>query len=211
MKQMDPTKIVVSGTEWFSSLALLNLCWLLFSLPLITIIPATDTVFELVNQWEITGRPKSIFRHFKETFKTNFKTSYQWGLPFFAVLFIIGVDIYILKQITMDEAWFHILKYAFYTFSLLITVALFYAYPLSKRSNKKSVRVFVSGFLTVIGNPLLTGGVVLSFIALAILFSIWPALLFFFSVSGPAWLMTKAVSQALKKLEEKQSTEHTEQ
>lgn len=205
LKKIDFTKLIVKGTEWFSSLALLNLCWLLFSLPLVTIIPATDAVFDVVHEWESVGKSTSVFQQFKAAFKTNFKRSFKVGLPMFIVIFIVLIDIYFLNQLSITSMWFQVLKYAFYTFSALIFLSILYVYPLMKQTGENHIRVFVMGVFLAIGNPLTTLGIIAALLILGFIFLLWPGMLFFFGVSGIAYVMTKAVSHVVQKNQEKQT------
>lgn len=205
LKKIDLTNLVIKGTEWFSSLAILNLCWLLFSLPLVTMIPATDAVFEVLKEWEAEGRTTSVFKQFKQTFKQNFKQSFKWGIPILIVSIILAIDIIFLNSLNISSVWFQILKYAFYTFTAILVLSVSYAYPLAKVTGETHIRLLLIGLFMAIGHPLITFGLIAGLIVLIILFSIWPGMLFFFAVSGGAWLMTKAVLTCIKKDQEKQT------
>lgn len=204
LKKNDLTNLAVKGTEWFSSLAILNLCWLLFSLPLITMIPATNAVFEVLDDWETGEKPTNVFKQFKQAFKNNFKQSFKWGIPILIVSIILIIDIVFLNSLNLSSVWYQIFKYAFYTFTGMLVLSIFYAYPLIKKTGDTHIRLLLVGLFMAIRYPLVTLGLISSLIILIILFSIWPGMLFFFAVSGGAWLMTKAVSTCIKKDQEKQ-------
>lgn len=207
MKKIDWSNLVVKGTEWFASLALLNVCWLLYSLPILTVIPATDTVFELLKQWEIEEIGTGIPKQFHRTFKNHFKKSYKIGVPVSIIMGIIIIDIYFLSLQSISSPLFQILKYAFYTFSILITLAILYAIPLMKKLERNDIKMLIIGLGVAVRNPLITltamGGVVV----LIAMCTIWPSMLFFFSVSGVAWMMTKASSKVIAKEQEKRINE----
>lgn len=198
MKKNDLTSLVVNFTEWFSSIVILNLCWLLFSLPLITIIPATDVVFEMIYQWKTTEKPKEIFKEFKFNFLKHFKKSYRLDLPILIVLLIIGIDVYFLNRLTIDTAWFQILKYAFYTLAVMVLLTVLFSYCLSKVLENTSFQIFLIGFLLLIGKPIITLAVVASLLLMIIIISIFPSMLFFISMSGIAWLGMTAVFYSLE-------------
>lgn len=204
LKKIDFTKIIVRGTEWFSNLALLNLCWLLFSLPILTIIPATDAVFDVVHEWETLGKTTTVFQHFKTAFKKNIKNSYKLGLPILIGLIVVIIDLYIISQIDLPSAWFQIFKYAFYTFVFLLVLSVLYVYPLMKQMGETPIRLFVVALLMAIGHPLTTLGVIVTLVALIVIYSIWPSMLFFFGMSSVAWIMTKAILSIHEKRKEKQ-------
>ena len=203
MKKIDLTEIAVQGTEWFSSLAILNLCWLLFSLPIITLIPATDALFTVLNQWQVEEKRGKIFANFKYYFKRNFKSSFKLGLPWMIIIVVLGLDIVFLNQQMNLSAGFQVFKYAFYTLTLIFSGILLYIYPLAKQLGFVQFRLVFTSMLLVFNYPLVTLGLLISCGALLLLFSYWPAMLFFFSMSSFAWLATTATSYALKKNEEK--------
>ncbi len=202
VKHINSSSWVVRATTWFSSLAILNLCWLLFSFPVVTLIPATDAVFEVLNDWENGREGGSVFRMFFFYFKQNFWNSFRWGLPLLIAAVIIGVDVYFLTQQTLAATWFQIFKYAFYTVVLLFVLAVIYGYPLSKQLNNQHIRMVLMGLFSAVGNPLVTAAVIGGLIVLGVIFWFFPAMLFFFSLSGPAWIGTRAVAVIVRKADE---------
>lgn len=204
LKKIDFTNSIVKGTKWFSNLALLNLCWLLFSLPIVTVIPATDAVFDVIHEWESLGKRRRVFQQFKQAFKRNFKRSFKLGAPISIVIGMIGLDIYILNQLAITSVWFQVFKYAFYTISILIILSIFYACALMKQIDENHIRVFLMGLFIAVGNPWITLGAIGSLLILGLLFLLWPGMLFFFAASGIAYVMTKAVSHIANKRQEKQ-------
>lgn len=197
MKKIDLTSLAVTFTEWFSGIAILNLSWLLFSLPLFTLIPATDAVFEVVHQWKKNGKPESVFNFFRVSFKNNFKQSFKLGIPIFIALSIIIMDLYFLNHLEVSETWFQIFKYAFYTLTILIVLTILYIYPLSKEQQNFSFQIFLIAFMLVIGNPKVTIALLITLVASIFLFIWFPAMLFFISMSGLAWLSETAMENAI--------------
>lgn len=205
LKKIDFTNLVVRGTEWFSNLALLNLCWLLFSLPIVTLIPATDALFEIIHEWETEGKTENVFHHFKRVFQKNFKRSFKLGLPLFLILLIVVVDLYFLSMQTLTAPWFQVLKYAFYFFSLIFILALLYVYPLVKWTGEQHIRLIVTGLLLTVGHPMISLGITGSLLVLLVVYSIWPGMLLFFALSSIAWLMTKALANIIEKNQDQQA------
>lgn len=58
-----------------SNMFLLNMLWLIFCLPIITIFPATAAMFGVVRQW-INHKETGVFQTFLRCFKENFKQSF---------------------------------------------------------------------------------------------------------------------------------------
>ena len=200
MKKFDLTNSVVEGTEWFSRLAIVNLIWLLFSLPIITLIPATDALFQLTNDWSNGTTNKSLFRTFMYYFKQNFWSSFKVGLPFCLIAIILILDSWFLNtQMLSSSAGIQIYKYALYTFGILFGLTALYSYPLSKKIKLPVSRLYLSGMVLMISQPIISLGLLISIIVIAIVLLKWPALGFFFSVSLVAWLATLAMEKAYKK------------
>jgi uncharacterized membrane protein YesL len=59
---------------FISNIFLLNILWLIFCIPIITIFPATAAMFGVVRQW-IVNKEYRVFQPFFELFKGNFKQS----------------------------------------------------------------------------------------------------------------------------------------
>lgn len=92
MKKINWSTLLVKGIEWFARLAVLNLLWLLFSLPLVTFIPATSAGYGVLKQWrDGEALEQSVFKLFTRKLRKNFKKSFQLGglfIPFGIILII---------------------------------------------------------------------------------------------------------------------------
>lgn len=204
MKRFDLSKGIVTGTEWIARLALLNLIWLLFSIPVITLIPATNTLFYLLNLWSNGETSQPIFKTFWHHFKTHFWDGYKVGTPIFIILVILLLDQWYLNSLSTPSAWIHIYQYVLYFFSILFSLtALFYA-ALSKKLPLTFPKRLLTSLLMMIGHPVISGGLLLTVLLLLFIFSNWPAMLFFFSASGIGWAATLATKKAVAKTIQKQ-------
>src|SRR5690625_1422791 len=80
-----------------TNLFFLNVLWLLSSLPLITLFPATGAMFGVFRDWA-EGKEeklfKSYFRHFKDNFKHNFLYGILWSL----IIAIFYLDLIIIND-----------------------------------------------------------------------------------------------------------------
>lgn len=86
-------QISVMITNYF----LLNMLWILFSLPLVTMFPATAAMFAVIRDWQ-RGNDEGIFRAFFAHFKRNFLNAFLYQIAF--SLFII---IFVLDFLLIDE------------------------------------------------------------------------------------------------------------
>jgi uncharacterized membrane protein YesL len=77
--------------EFVTAFFQLNLLWLLFCLPVITIFPATVAMYCVIRQW-VLHKDYSVFRNFFQYFKENFKQSFVLGIIWivFAGLFFLN-------------------------------------------------------------------------------------------------------------------------
>lgn len=74
---------IYRSLEVISSFFLLNLCWLVASLPVFTIFPASAAMFAVVREW-VQGREASVsvafFTFFKRSFRMSLWISVVWTL-----------------------------------------------------------------------------------------------------------------------------------
>lgn len=199
LKDTGLVNIFVRFTNWFSNLAILNLCWLFFSLPIITIIPATNALYEVLNTRKVSETQTGIFAEYKHHFKESIWKSYKWGLPILLVAIVIIVDIMILNsQQSTSGAW-QIFTYAFYTLAILLVLIVLYAYPLSKRLASQSYRMFFLSLLMLVGHPLILIGFLISIAGIVLIFWFFPSMMFFALISWPAWFSQRVVDRILEK------------
>ncbi|MBS4178990.1 YesL family protein [Lederbergia citrea] len=83
--------------ETVSNFFLLNLLWILFSIPLITLFPATAAMFAILRDWKM-GKNPSLLSSYFTYFKDFFKQSTLIGL-----CFSICIGILVLDFMFMDE------------------------------------------------------------------------------------------------------------
>lgn len=91
MKQLF--KILEFVTAFFQ----LNLLWLLFCLPVITIFPATVAMFCVIRQW-VLHKDYSVFRAFFQFFKENFKQSFVLGILWTVFAGLFFLDFMLMKN-----------------------------------------------------------------------------------------------------------------
>jgi uncharacterized membrane protein YesL len=70
---------VYLALQLFANFFLLNLLWLLMCLPVVTVFPATASMFGVVREWHLY-KDSSFFRPFFLNFKSNFKVSFLIGI-----------------------------------------------------------------------------------------------------------------------------------
>ncbi|MFL2100687.1 YesL family protein [Desemzia sp. FAM 23991] len=199
MKKFDFTNGIVEGTEWISRLAVLNLVWLLFSLPLVTAIPATNALFHILHLWSQGETSVPIFKTFHHYFKSHFWEGYKIGLPVFGISAILFLDSWYLASLSSPAAWIQVYKYVIYVASILFGLTALFYFPLTKKLTTSLPKKFLTGFVLMAGHPLISLGLFLISGVLLFVLLRWPALFFFFSVSGLGWIATIAVKTTFTK------------
>lgn len=199
MKKFDFTNGIVEGAEWISRLAILNLVWLLFSLPIVTAIPATNALFYVLHLWSEGERTMPIFKTFWDYFKSHFWKGYKIGLPAFGILVILLLDSWYLSNLTSTAAWIQIYKYVIYVASILFSLTVLFYFPLTKKMTTSLPKQFLTGFVLMAGHSLISLGLLFASVTLIFVLLRWPALLFFFSGSGLGWIATLATKKAFNK------------
>jgi len=83
--------------EKFANLLILNALWLICSLPILTIGPATSAMLSVVRQWKLHEDTSSV-RNFFHYFKENFRYSFIIGLFFLGYSVILFFNLFYLNQ-----------------------------------------------------------------------------------------------------------------
>lgn len=91
-------KQVFKVLEFVTAFFQLNLLWLLFCLPVITIFPATVAMYCVIRQW-VLHKDYSVFRPFFEFFKENFKQSFILGMIWTVFAGLFFLDFMLMKNL----------------------------------------------------------------------------------------------------------------
>ncbi|MER2293703.1 MAG: DUF624 domain-containing protein [Desemzia incerta] len=197
MKKFDFSNGIVVATEWISRLAIANLMWLLCSLPIITLIPATNALFRLFYLWSKGEDTPSTAKTFWDSFKKVFWNSYKGAGLVWGVLVVLLLDSWILTLLAQTQAWLHIYKYVLYMTTFLFSLTALYYFPLSKKLSGSGPKQLLTAFWLMIGHPVLSLLLAASCMLLVIILLRFPALLFFFSGTGLAGLATMFTNKAI--------------
>jgi uncharacterized membrane protein YesL len=140
--------------EWLWRLLYLNAIWILFSLPIITVIPATASMFSVMDKWVREDQHESDFKVFFREFKRLFIKSYPLGLSIVLISGLLVLDLLILKNAVSDI--FVIIRYALLLFSLLFLIAVSYSFPVFLRYQFPWYKTLFFSFMLGIRNPVIT-------------------------------------------------------
>lgn len=85
------------GLDRFTNIFLLNLMWLISSLPLITLFPAAAAMFNVFKDWS-EGKERNLIKSYFKYFKKHFKHSFIYGILWFLTLIIFYLDLTIINE-----------------------------------------------------------------------------------------------------------------
>jgi uncharacterized membrane protein YesL len=183
--------------EIITQFLVLNLLWILFCLPIVTIFSSTLAMFGVVRKWVTDDFNYTVFK----PFINNFKGSLKQGIVFQAVWTIIAavliVDFRIVyyndflgKQAVWTILLLGIVIFTMMSFNLFPIMA---HYQLSMKDLLKNALLMSIGSL---GNTVLS---IVSFISLSIIAYYFPILLLFYG-SGLAFIIYQIYNRSLLKM-----------
>jgi len=150
-----------------TNLFFLNILWLLCSLPLITLFPATAAMFGVFKDW-VQGKEGNLFKSFWNYFKTNFKHSFIYGIIWFLSLFIFYIDFALISEF---ESYNFILTSLLFLLLILVAFNTIYFTPVNIHFDvnlfgkiKNSFLFSIMFFPTTILSLLICGFVIASII-----------------------------------------------
>lgn len=162
----------------------LNFCWVLFSLPIITIGASTVAAYS-VGLKVVRDEEGHIFRSFAKAFKDNFvQGTIAWIINVFA-LFAIYYDFQLSGAVESE-----LLQGVFFSFGIIgvffLVLGMLYTYPLLARYENKLIPTIVNSirisFQFIVGTL-----VVLILVAVEVCIFLWTTTLWFFGIIlGPA-------------------------
>ncbi|MFC4388616.1 DUF624 domain-containing protein [Gracilibacillus marinus] len=110
--------------EKITNFFLLNLLWLICSLPIITIFPASSAMFHVINEWRVNGK-SSIVKPFFLGLKKNFKLSFFSGLFFIISFLILYYDLLLIHELLHGWAYLVTLSLLFFLMIVLAFIATY--------------------------------------------------------------------------------------
>jgi len=106
--------------ERLANLALLNLLWILFCLPIITIFPATVSMYGVVRKWimkkETDGVFRAFFHQFRECFRQSFGISVLWAI----LAYLLYLDFQIIHSNKFLLGVFVLFVLVFFSFTMYL-------------------------------------------------------------------------------------------
>lgn len=204
MRKIDWPNMIVKGIEWFARLAVLNLVWLLFSLPIFTFLPATVAMMVVLKKWrDNDDRDVPVFSLYKQVFFAFFKRSYRMGWPFIIVGIILVINLGFFFSVTSQFSLFFILKNANIFLAFLYLLLFFYSLAVSTFLEGSSKKIIGFAFIMLFSQIGETLRILLYLFLVAVIFNFYPALLFFFSGSVLGMVFLSASEKAYTNINNK--------
>lgn len=195
-------------TEWISKLAYLNFLWFAFSvlgLIVFGIMPATVTLYSIIRRWLKDDEDIPIFKTFLQTYKQEFLKSNLIGGILAVFYAIIVLDLLFLKV----GSNFSFVTIPIYLFIFAVVMTTIYIFPVHVHYDYKLWSLIKNSFLFMIINPLTSAIIVLSLIITFYIMKVLPALIIFYGISFPAFLIMVSCYMAFEKMVGKKETKQS--
>lgn len=140
--------------EWLWRLLYLNAIWLLFSLPIFTIIPATAALFAVLDKMVRDDQDEPDFKVFFREFKRLFLKSYPLGLSIAIIGGLLVLDLLILRNAVSEMTV--IIRVALLAVSLLFLIAVSYCFPVFLRYQFPWYKTLFFSFMLGVRKPIIT-------------------------------------------------------
>ncbi|MFC0472116.1 YesL family protein [Halalkalibacter kiskunsagensis] len=186
--------------EWVWKLVYVNLVWILFCLPVITIIPSTFALLAVANKWFKEDEEIDIFPTFWKQFKGLFWKSYLYGLTFIIIGFFLFLNLQLVNNGELDGPFFLTVHYALLVTSILYCVTMIYSVPLYLNFGFSVHKTLFFGLMVALKQPIITIMVLIGVLLTILAFVFITGFGFLFVGSLPALMMCKSNHYAMKKL-----------
>jgi uncharacterized membrane protein YesL len=136
---------------FISNIFLLNVLWLIFCIPVITIFPATAAMFGVVRQWMV-NKEYRVFQPFFELFKANFKQSLIIGIVWVLLAGFLYLDYTISFKMGFMQNIILPVVYILGFITIFISVFLFPTlvhYQLTSRQIVKNSMLFSLSYIPI--------------------------------------------------------------
>ena len=157
----------------------LNIFWLIFSIPIITIFPATGALYFTTN--ELAHRRVAGFAEFWEGFKKYFWTSYKWGLLLLISGYLFYMNIWFYDNLDWEYA--NYVRMFYVGFSILWAAMMVFTFPFLLEQEKPLLTTAIRNSLVVIAKAPLRALVITASIAIVAWVSTYIILILWFIMS----------------------------
>jgi uncharacterized membrane protein YesL len=145
-------EIVAFIMEWIWRLLWINLLWILFSLPILTIIPSTFAMYAVIIKLIKEDADSDIFPLFVKEFKKYLFKSFPLGITLVLISMFLYVDLMILKD--QMNSLLLILRYAILILTILLLPIICYSIPIFIELEVPWYKVMPIAFIFAMKKPL---------------------------------------------------------
>lgn len=142
MKELfNPDGIIMTALQMIADLLLLNLCFLLCSLPVLTIGPSVAAMYGTLFKKE---RSHGICTTFFQQFRQNFTQSFALWSIVLGLGFLLAVDFHLLNLLSGSYVW---VRYILILAGIALVGTSCYAFPMIAHYHSPNARIFKTAFL----------------------------------------------------------------
>lgn len=195
----------------FGDLILLNILWLIFSIPIFTIGASTTAVYYVTLKLARDDDGYTIKSFFK-SFKENFKQATAIWLVLLAIGAILGVDLYFFARLYTGSGTLKTVMLTVFLAMTIVYAAVFmYIFPLQSRFYNTVKKTFFNAFFMSLRHLFRTIGMIVinaALIATGFIFVIPPVLMIFMLFGFPllafinSYILSPVFEQYMPKKEE---------
>ena len=172
MKLFDVDGPLFSALDTFSKLVLCNLCFVLFSIPVVTIGASLTALYTCTQRlvYEESREEKLVFLEFWHAFRRNFKQATALWLICLAAILFLGAYYFVVQRLAGGFGMLYMVTFFFLT--LVFLFGFLYVFPLQARFKNTVRNTLRNAWLlsvaalpwTVLTILLIAGAVYVSFI-----------------------------------------------
>lgn len=154
--------------SWVWRLLYLNVLWLLFSLPLITVFPSTFALYRMTHHILTTKGEEPSLKRFTQEFVVSFWRSYSFALPVLLFFAIVWLDFNILyKEMgLLSQIWFYMIMVLTMIGFTVIHFALYLIVSLDLRMRD----TWTLGFVLSVRYPFHSVSILMVYVLVSLLF-----------------------------------------
>ncbi|WP_226037412.1 YesL family protein [Aquibacillus saliphilus] len=185
-----------------TKMAYINFLWVLFTLlglGVFGIMPATVSLFTILQKWVKGDKEIPIFKTFWRTFRKELFKSTILG----AILVVIGYVLYFDITHLPSGGIYTFLKVGLIVFVILYLMVVLYFFPLYVHYNMKKLQYIKYSLLISVAYPQITLIMIVSAGMALYLIYTFPASILFFGISFPAYIIMLLAYQLFKKIDAK--------
>ena len=149
-RQDSPYNTVMSA---IGDLSILNICWIISCIPLVTIGAADTALYTQIEQLQ-TGRGSHMIRQFFRGLLNNILRSIKLTIVMASIVFLAGFDLWYLSNGMMDSDLSSLAYGIVVTTSFVLMAAGSFVFPLAARSDAKALQLITDSARLSLLHPL---------------------------------------------------------